>query len=37
MLSELMSGRAEDICNGAKGASLNVSLEQAEDADASAL
>jgi len=32
-----MSGRSKDICNGAKGASLNVLLDEAEDADASAL
>ena len=37
MLSERMSGLSDDICNGAKGASLNVFLDEAEDADASAL
>lgn len=37
MFSGLMSGLAEDICNNAKGASLNVFLDEAEDADANAL
>ena len=37
MLSRLMSGLSADICNGVKGASLNVFLDEAEDADASAL
>jgi hypothetical protein len=37
MLSGLTSGLSDDICNGAKGASLNVFLDEAEDADASAL
>jgi hypothetical protein len=32
-----MSGLSDDICNGTKGASLNVCLDEAEDADASAL
>jgi hypothetical protein len=37
MFSGLMSGLSDDICNNAKGASLNVFLDEAEDADASAL
>jgi hypothetical protein len=37
MLRRLMSKLSDDICNDAKGASLNVFLEEAEDADASAL
>ena len=37
MFSGPMSGLSDDICNDAKGASLNVFLDEAEDADASVL
>jgi hypothetical protein len=37
MFSGFMSGLSDDICNDAKGASLNVFLNEAADADASAL
>jgi hypothetical protein len=37
VLSELMSGLSDAICNSAKGASLDVFLDKAEGADASAL
>jgi hypothetical protein len=37
MLRRLMSKLSDDICNDAKGASLNVFLDEAEDADASTL
>jgi len=32
-----MSGLSDDICNGVKDASLNVFLDEAEDAEAGAL
>ena len=37
MLSGLMSGLSDELCNGVKGSSLDVFLDQAEDEDASAL
>ena len=37
MLSGLMSGLSDELCNGVKGSSLDVFLDQAEDEDVSAL